>query len=45
MAVFSQTTGQLDGILIDNGWLTDLRTAAAGTLLSLLRWKSVWLEV
>eukprot|EP00729_Bicosta_minor_P013633 gene13633-6802_t len=32
MAVFSQTTGVLDGILLDNGWLTDLRTAAAGAL-------------
>ena len=32
MAVFSQHTGELSGILVDNGWLTDLRTAAAGAL-------------
>jgi ornithine cyclodeaminase/alanine dehydrogenase-like protein (mu-crystallin family) len=34
MAVFSQTTGVLEGILQDNGWLTDLRTAAAREILS-----------
>lgn len=32
MAVFSQATGTLNALLIDNGWLTDLRTAAAGSL-------------
>eukprot|EP00035_Acanthoeca_spectabilis_P005650 m.116011 g.116011 ORF g.116011 m.116011 type:complete len:328 (+) comp13118_c0_seq3:244-1227(+) len=32
MAAFSQTTGQLQGLLLDNGWLTDMRTAAAAAL-------------
>ena len=32
MCVFSQKTGLLDGILLDEGFLTDLRTAAAGAV-------------
>ena len=32
MVVFSQVTGQLEAVLLDEGWLTDLRTAAAGAL-------------
>lgn len=30
--VFSQKTGQLEVILLDEGWLTDVRTAAAGAI-------------
>jgi ornithine cyclodeaminase/alanine dehydrogenase-like protein (mu-crystallin family) len=32
MLVFSQTTGMLDSILLDEGFLTDLRTALAGRI-------------
>ena len=32
MVVFSQQTGQCEGILLDQGWLTDMRTAAAGAV-------------
>ena len=32
MVVFSQTTGMLEGLLLDQGYLTDLRTAAAGAV-------------
>lgn len=32
MMVFSSTTGQLQALLLDNGYLTDLRTAAAGAV-------------
>ena len=32
MVVFSQKTGQCEGILLDEGWLTDMRTAAAGAI-------------
>lgn len=32
MVVFSQVTGELEAVLLDEGWLTDLRTAAAGAL-------------
>ena len=32
MLVFKQMTGQLEAILLDNGLLTDIRTAAAGAL-------------
>jgi ornithine cyclodeaminase len=32
MCVFSQKTGLVDGILLDEGYLTDLRTAAAGAV-------------
>ena len=32
MVVFSQKTGQCEGILLDEGWLTDMRTAAAGAV-------------
>lgn len=32
MVLYSQITGQLEGILIDNCFLTDLRTAVAGAL-------------
>ncbi|HEX9690878.1 MAG TPA: hypothetical protein VGA22_02145 [Gemmatimonadales bacterium] len=32
--VFSQTTGALDLVLLDEGWLTDLRTAAAGAVVA-----------
>lgn len=32
MIVFSSTTGQLQALLPDNGYLTDLRTAAAGAV-------------
>ena len=32
MAVLSQRTGLLEGILMDRGYLTDLRTAAAGAV-------------
>ena len=32
MAVFSRETGTLSGLLIDHGWLTDLRTAVAGAV-------------
>ena len=32
MLVFSQTTGLLEGLLLDKGYLTDLRTAAACAL-------------
>ena len=34
MVVFSKITGQLSGILLDEGWLTDLRTAAAGSVVA-----------
>lgn len=30
MVVLSSTTGEVQGVLLDNGYLTDLRTAAAG---------------
>ena len=32
MVVFSATTGLLEAILLDNGYLTDVRTAAAGAV-------------
>jgi len=32
MLVFKQATGQLDSILLDNGYLTTMRTAAAGAV-------------
>ena len=32
MALFSSETGRLQAALLDNGWLTDLRTAAAGAV-------------
>lgn len=32
MVVFSATTGQVDAVLLDNGYLTDVRTAAAGAV-------------
>ena len=32
MVVFSATTGVLQALLLDNGWLTDVRTAAAGAV-------------
>ena len=32
MIVFSQKTGQCEGVLLDEGWLTDVRTAAAGAV-------------
>ncbi len=32
MMVFSQKTGQPEAILLDEGWLTDARTAAAGAI-------------
>ena len=32
MLVFSQATGQVQSVLLDGGWLTDLRTAAAGAV-------------
>lgn len=32
MAVLSAETGRMEGIFLDNGYLTDLRTAAAGAL-------------
>lgn len=32
MLLFSQKTGQLKRILLDEGWLTDMRTAAAGAV-------------
>jgi len=32
MVVFSQKTGRCEAVLCDAGWLTDLRTAAAGAL-------------
>lgn len=32
MMVFSTRTGQLQALLLDNGYLTDLRTAAAGAI-------------
>jgi len=36
MAVFSAETGQVRAVLLDNGYLTDLRTAAAGAVAA--RW-------
>eukprot|EP01084_Bolivina_argentea_P193131 331391_1 len=36
MLVFSQITGSLNGILLDNGILTELRTAAASALAALV---------
>ncbi|WP_438422846.1 hypothetical protein [Aquimarina macrocephali] len=35
MLIFSQKTGQLAAILLDEGYLTDIRTAAAGALAAL----------
>ncbi|MGY9049090.1 hypothetical protein P775_05780 [Puniceibacterium antarcticum] len=32
MTVFSATTGQVQAVLLDNGFLTDMRTAAAGAV-------------
>ncbi|WP_422074980.1 cyclodeaminase [Tranquillimonas rosea] len=32
MVVFSAETGRVEGVLLDNGYLTDLRTAAAGAV-------------
>ena len=32
MILFSATTGLVEALLLDNGWLTDLRTAAAGAV-------------
>lgn len=36
MVLFSATTGMLEAILLDNGYLTDVRTAAAGAVAA--RW-------
>ena len=36
MLVFSQRTGKLEAVLHDEGWLTDLRTAAAGAVVARL---------
>ncbi len=35
MMVFSAKTGQVEAVLLDNGYLTDLRTAAAGAVAAL----------
>jgi ornithine cyclodeaminase len=32
MTVFSAETGLIEAVLLDNGWLTDVRTAAAGAV-------------
>jgi ornithine cyclodeaminase len=32
MVLFASTTGQLEALLLDNGYLTDVRTAAAGAV-------------
>lgn len=32
MVVLSSTTGLVEALLLDNGWLTDVRTAAAGAI-------------
>ncbi len=32
MAMLDSTTGRVSAVLLDNGWLTDLRTAAAGAV-------------
>ena len=32
MILFSSTTGMIEGVLLDNGYLTDVRTAAAGAV-------------
>jgi ornithine cyclodeaminase len=32
MVLFSARTGMLDALLLDNGYLTDVRTAAAGAV-------------
>jgi ornithine cyclodeaminase len=32
MTLFSTETGRVQAVLLDNGWLTDLRTAAAGAV-------------
>ena len=32
LVLFSSTTGQLEALLLDNGYLTDVRTAAAGAV-------------
>jgi len=34
MLVFNQKTGELEGILLDEGYLTDLRTAVAGAIVA-----------
>jgi ornithine cyclodeaminase len=34
MTVFSATTGQVQAVLLDNGFLTDMRTAAAGAVVA-----------
>jgi len=34
MVVFSKMTGMMSGVLLDEGWLTDLRTAAAGSVVA-----------
>jgi ornithine cyclodeaminase len=34
MLLFSQKTGQTQGVLLDNGYLTDIRTAAAGAVVA-----------
>lgn len=34
MVLFSSTTGMLEALLLDNGYLTDVRTAAAGAVAS-----------
>jgi ornithine cyclodeaminase len=38
MVVFSARTGQVEALLLDNGYLTDIRTAAAGAVAA--RWLS-----
>ena len=32
MVLFAAQTGQLEALLLDNGYLTDIRTAAAGAV-------------
>ena len=34
MVLFSSQTGMLEALLLDNGYLTDIRTAAAGAVVS-----------
>jgi len=34
MALFSQKTGELEALLVDEGYLTDMRTAAAGAVVA-----------
>lgn len=34
MLLFSQATGEVEAVLLDEGWLTDVRTAAAGAVVA-----------